>query len=396
LAAEVFTDPKLSSSGGSLGSFSFDEMDPAFEDAAYTLDVGEVSHPVRTAHGYSIIRLDDRKVNPLLTENEYATKKDRMYNYVLHRRQSSARKASASQLLEELEVEYHEGGVAVVEGYLLGSVVLSDETNPLPATLAEPFVSFGTGANRVTWSVGAFREQAEKTSVEQRAAVRSSESLRQLTEGLVVRHEMIRRAKVRGWHHDPSYLRAVGQSTDKALYDVAYYRLSEGVAVPDDSLRAYYERHRAELVRPATVRIREVLVASNADAVLALDEIPVLGFEAVATARTMRPGADKTGGLLGDLEKSQLGMLGDRLFSVPVGEVVGPIEVAGRYAVFRIDGRTPARTAELGEVAKDLESALRRNYVRPFLREHVATLREGADIYIDEQLLFSIQLKRTT
>ena len=48
LAGEVFNDPELQASGGLLPPFTFDEMDPDFEDAAFTLLIGEISEPVRT------------------------------------------------------------------------------------------------------------------------------------------------------------------------------------------------------------------------------------------------------------------------------------------------------------------------------------------------------------
>src|SRR5690606_2587364 len=51
LAREVFSDSLLASTGGSLGYFTFDEMDLAFEDAAFALEIGEISRPVRTAQG---------------------------------------------------------------------------------------------------------------------------------------------------------------------------------------------------------------------------------------------------------------------------------------------------------------------------------------------------------
>ncbi|MBI4811027.1 MAG: peptidylprolyl isomerase, partial [Ignavibacteriales bacterium] len=57
LAKQVFTDSVLRNNGGYLGYFSWGDMDPAFEDAAYTLNIGEVSPPVKTAYGYSIIKL---------------------------------------------------------------------------------------------------------------------------------------------------------------------------------------------------------------------------------------------------------------------------------------------------------------------------------------------------
>ena len=47
--------------GGALGEFGRGQMVPEFENACYTMEVGEISAPVKTQFGYHIIRLDDKK-----------------------------------------------------------------------------------------------------------------------------------------------------------------------------------------------------------------------------------------------------------------------------------------------------------------------------------------------
>jgi peptidyl-prolyl cis-trans isomerase C len=47
--------------GGDLGYFTAEEMVPAFSEAAFALDVGEVSEPVKTEFGWHVIKLEDRK-----------------------------------------------------------------------------------------------------------------------------------------------------------------------------------------------------------------------------------------------------------------------------------------------------------------------------------------------
>jgi len=61
LASERSDDPNSKDSGGDLGFFARGQMDPAFEDVAFSLEPGAVSGPVRTAYGYHIIRVEEHR-----------------------------------------------------------------------------------------------------------------------------------------------------------------------------------------------------------------------------------------------------------------------------------------------------------------------------------------------
>lgn len=63
LAKKYSTDEGTTDQGGDLGFFSVGKMDPAFEDAAYSLKKGEISDPVKSQFGYHIIKVTDKKKN---------------------------------------------------------------------------------------------------------------------------------------------------------------------------------------------------------------------------------------------------------------------------------------------------------------------------------------------
>jgi peptidyl-prolyl cis-trans isomerase C len=47
--------------GGSLGQFSRGQMVPEFDAAAFSLPIGQISEPVKSAFGYHIIKVEERK-----------------------------------------------------------------------------------------------------------------------------------------------------------------------------------------------------------------------------------------------------------------------------------------------------------------------------------------------
>jgi parvulin-like peptidyl-prolyl isomerase len=70
LAAELSLDTGSGASGGDLGWFGKGAMVAPFEEAAYSLEVGEISAPVQSDFGWHVIQLIDRATLPL-TSDEY-------------------------------------------------------------------------------------------------------------------------------------------------------------------------------------------------------------------------------------------------------------------------------------------------------------------------------------
>ncbi|MFN3999721.1 peptidylprolyl isomerase [Algoriphagus sp.] len=64
LAVQYSDDPSAKANKGDLGYFSSLQMVQPFEDAAFNLQVGQLSDPVLSNFGYHIIQVQDRQQNP--------------------------------------------------------------------------------------------------------------------------------------------------------------------------------------------------------------------------------------------------------------------------------------------------------------------------------------------
>ncbi len=87
VAKQKSKDPS-SSDGGDLGYFTKDRMVPEFADAAFKLEVGQISDPVKTEFGWHIIKVEDKRDRQI---PEFDKVKDQLENMV-------ARKALSEQV----------------------------------------------------------------------------------------------------------------------------------------------------------------------------------------------------------------------------------------------------------------------------------------------------------
>ena len=302
LAEEVFVDTALARHGGRLGAFGFDEMDPAFEEVAFTIAPGAVSRPVRTAQGYSIVQVEDRFTKPILTETEFAAQKNKMEWYVLDRKRRRARTALSMQLREEVALSHHAPAFERLLAQVTGeaerpedassttpddapsitpedapsttpddapsitpedapSIAPEDAPSTTPegeefAWLDAPLVTFGPPQARRTWTVSDFRDQARFTDPRQRARVRTAEELQRFIDGLIVQEALLEAARLARVDRTPEFARALDRAMEDWAFEQAWDRLARDVSVPEDSIRAWYEAYDEPATPPSVIRAR--------------------------------------------------------------------------------------------------------------------------------------------
>lgn len=84
VAKELTEDPPGKQDGGDLGYFTKDQMVPEFSEKAFSMEKGQVSDPIKTAFGWHIIKIDDKRKREA---PEFDAVKDQIETFVTRKAQ---------------------------------------------------------------------------------------------------------------------------------------------------------------------------------------------------------------------------------------------------------------------------------------------------------------------
>ena len=94
-AARKYSSCPSSEQGGALGEFTRGQMVPEFDEACFSMKVGELRGPVKTQFGYHLIKLNDKKEAAPLKYEEIA---DQIKQKLLTDKQQAAYRSKVNQL----------------------------------------------------------------------------------------------------------------------------------------------------------------------------------------------------------------------------------------------------------------------------------------------------------
>jgi hypothetical protein len=135
LAGEFSQDPGSAPNGGDLGSFARGEMVPAFEEAAFALQAGDISPVVETSFGLHLIQVDERIIPPV--EDNLEQFREQLQN----RRVMEAESTFVAGIVDDADIEVH------TDGFETARQMATDPQMVLSASaLGRTLVSFRGGS----------------------------------------------------------------------------------------------------------------------------------------------------------------------------------------------------------------------------------------------------------
>jgi|SRR5699024_1010932 len=104
-AAKKYSTCPSKEKGGDLGEFPRGQMDPDFEEKAFSMEEDTISDPVKTQFGYHIIKLD--KINPSQASS-FEDVKEEVQNQVIRLKQQETYINKIEELKKIYEVKKHD------------------------------------------------------------------------------------------------------------------------------------------------------------------------------------------------------------------------------------------------------------------------------------------------
>jgi len=103
-AAKKYSKCPSKENGGDLGMFGRGKMVPEFEDAAFAMEVGDISGPVKTQFGYHLIKVEEKQEESV---RDYAEVKNEIGQRLVAEKQRDVYMGKIEELKKQYEVEIY-------------------------------------------------------------------------------------------------------------------------------------------------------------------------------------------------------------------------------------------------------------------------------------------------
>ncbi len=234
IALNCFTDPLLSSNGGDLGFRKLGELDPAFEEVAFQLTDGEISPPVMTGDGYSIIQLLEREYDPFLIENDYLLMKDRLDIIAKIYKKRPAVREYTDRVYNQLRLVFNHKNLL----QLLSEIKSLKGEESVEIKSASPDLTIVKSLSLKTyWTSADILEKCRTLSQEKIARMNSVENAESIISGLFVREMLLKKAVESNLHHDADFMKQVDELKRKHIVQSIFYGIKNPDTEHDDSFR---------------------------------------------------------------------------------------------------------------------------------------------------------------
>ena len=380
VAEKYSSGARTTARGGDEGAYSTPlDVPPDVRDALFSLEVGEVSEPVKRGENrFAIYKLTDAATLGL---NDDVLHK--IYRILYIEKYTDQRAAIAAKLRDEYGVEIDRAGWRLFLEKIDDQASFETEEERSITLYRHP-------GGKITAEDFIDAARAEKLPL---AGFADSSQAVSFADRTVVANAVIVEAALRaGTHREEAVARALDERREQLLMIVLREQLMEDkLAVTAEEVRSYYDSHRDDFARPE-LYLQEILVETEEEARSLAEQIRG-GASLDELARThstrLAEQQDEEGNMhIHDFERTRYSRLVRAAQEAPLGELTGPVEVKGGYSVFKVVSKKEG-SQSFAQVKKRVEATVKWLRKQVIFEQYLAELREkyAAQVTIRENQL---------
>jgi peptidyl-prolyl cis-trans isomerase C len=272
-----------------------------------------------------------------------------------------------------------------------------------PSAKSGPAVAKGNG---IVVTAEEFKARLDEQSPFIRARYTTLERKKEFLDNLVRFEVLAKAAADQGLDQDPDVQQTLKKVMVQKLVQKTFQDTEGAKNIPDAELQAYYDQHKDEYLKPARLRLSQILVKAPKDAPAAARKVAAekakKALARVQDEEKKNPGAfamiarevsedevsKNMGGDLGLKSKAELEVLSPRVAEAALrladGQVSQVVETEQGYVVLKRMGSQEEINRPFDSVRTQIANKLYRERKTKEFDEYVKKLREDAKITVDD------------
>lgn len=386
LAKQCFTDTTLKNNGGYLGFIKWGETDPDFENAAYSLRIGEISKPVKTAQGYSIIKVEDKIHDPFVTENGFVNMKHKLERAVKISKKIPAEAAYLKKVFDNSQLKFNDKALDAV----LNDLKKTDYANfkDLEFNSTGKIFKDCVRYKDKTYSQKDIEKKLLEVPKYNRDLLTDVTKLKDAVSGLIMQDVLMGIAHESGYD-TISYV----SETENKLYDNIFLNYKKNeiydlVPVSDSEIVKYYNDNIDFYKSEREMNVQEIVVNNDSLSMVLKSKIERgEDFGQLAEKYSLRKWSAAKKGVMGFSPVSFFGDMKDTLWDSPIGNVFGPIKFDNYFGLFRVLDKKEGVPVDIGLVKKQITSNIQNIKGFPYMIKRLETLTKKTSVWFNTDLI---------
>jgi len=363
--------------GGDLGFFERRMMVKEFDEAAFKMEVGEISDPIQTNFGYHIIKLTDKMEYPSFEEERENLKK-------LYEKQRY--QVEYDNLIDSLRVKYNFSVNDATVDLLMeksDSVRFGMEYPNLE--LVKDEVLFTYAGKTVTAGEFLFTANSTGTFAGKAIFVRDEvmNAINKVSEDLLKEEEALNLDKI-----NPQFASLMNDYRNGIyIFKLQEEEVWNKVKIDSASVYNYWNANKENYTVTERISFSEIF-SLNDSLINQYYELLLEGvsFDSLANLYTERPGKKETSGFyeLQDVNFSDFSKEANKLKNA--GDYSKPISFSGGYSIFKLNERQPAGLKTFEEAKAEVSGEYQEMESKRLEDEYINSLTKRYDpvIFYDE------------